>query len=309
MTMSGAERHDGKPLTIAAVADLLQIPVPTIRSWERRYGFPTPDRTRGKHRRYSGEELEQLRTLRDAITQGYAAKEAVEIVRMGRRVAPPAGALRVDDLLGAAMDLDPNAARALLDDAANSLGLEAAVIDVAMPAMQEVGSRWKAGTCDAANEHLLTDAVRRWLARTATLATPTVRLGTVVLACGPRDLHTVGLEAFGLLLELRGRSVVMLGALTPLGSLRKAVRDTRASAAVVVAQRSVNRRSTVESIEGIHQVLGARTFYAGGAFSSPASRRDVPGSYLGTDMTAAARTVDLAIEGSPPSGTSRRGAG
>ena len=101
----------------------------------------------------------------------------------------------------------------------------------------------------------------------------------------------------------------MLGALTPLGSLRKAVEDTRASAAVVVAQRSVNRRSTVESLEGIHQLLGERAFYAGGAFSSPASRRDVPGSYLGTDMIEAARTVDLAIEGARPSGRSRMGAG
>ena len=306
--MSGTERRDSKPLAIAAVADLLRIPVPTIRSWERRYGFPAPARTRGKHRRYSGEEVEQLRALRDAITHGYAAKEAVEIARKGR-VGPPAREPRVDDLLRTAMDLDPNAARAMLDEAADSLGVEAAVIDVALPAMQEVGSRWRAGTCDAANEHLLTDAVRRWFARMATLATPTSRLGSVVLACGPRDLHTVGLEAFGLLLERRGRSVVMLGALTPLGSLRKAVEDPRASAAVVVAQRSVNRRSAVESLEGIHQLLGARTFYAGGAFSSPASRRDVPGSYLGTDMVEAAQTVDQAIEGDRPSGTSRMGAG
>lgn len=308
MIMSGTVRRDGEPLAIAAVADLLQIPVPTIRSWERRYGFPAPARTRGKHRRYAGEEVEQLRALRDAITHGYAAKEAVEIVRE-ERVGPPAREPRVDDLLRTAIDLDPNAARAVLDEATDSLGVEAAVVDVALPAMQEVGSRWKAGTCDAANEHLMTDAVRRWLARTATLATPTSRLGSIVLACGPRDLHTVGLEAFGLLLARRGRSVVMLGALTPLGSLRKAVEDTRASAAVVVAQRSVNRRSTVESLEGIHQLLWERAFYAGGAFSSPASRRDVPGSYLGTDMIEAARTVDLVIDGARPSGTSRMGAG
>jgi DNA-binding transcriptional MerR regulator len=305
---SGTERRTGGPLAIAAVSDLLQIPVPTIRSWERRYGFPAPARTRGKHRRYSGEEVEQLRALRDAITHGYAAKEAAEIVRTGR-VAPTARESRVDDLLRSAMDLDPNAARGVLDEAADRLGVEAAVVDVALPAMHEVGSRWKAGTCDAANEHLLTDAFRAWLARMTTLATPTSRLGTVVLACGPRDLHTVGLEAFGLLLARRGRSVVMLGALTPVASLRRAVEDTRASAAVVVAQRSVNRRSTVESLEAIHPLLGARAFYAGGAFSSPASRRDVPGSYLGTDPIEAARTVDLAVEGARRSGTSRIGAG
>jgi MerR family transcriptional regulator, light-induced transcriptional regulator len=308
MIMSTPELLDPKPLQIATVSDLLQIPVPTIRSWERRYGFPVPARTRGRHRRYSSEEVEQLRALRDAITHGYAAKEAVEIVRKAR-VGPTAGAPRVDALLRTAMDLDPNGARAVLDEAADSLGVEAAVIDVMLPAMQEVGSRWKAGTCDAANEHLLTDAVRKWLARMATLTTPDSRIGSVVLACGPRDLHTVGLEAFGLLLERRGRSVVMLGALTPLVSLRKAIEDTRASAAVVVAQRSVNLRSAVESLEGIHALLGGRAFYAGAAFSSPASRRGVPGSYLGTDMTEATRTVDQAIEGDRPSGTSRMGAG
>ena len=103
--------------------------------------------------------------------------------------------------------------------------------------------------------------------------------------------------------------MVMLGALTPLVSLRKAIEDTRASAAVVVAQRSVNLRSAVESLEGIHALLGGRAFYAGAAFSSPASRRGVPGSYLGTDMAEATRTVDQAIEGDRPSGTSRMGAG
>jgi hypothetical protein len=101
----------------------------------------------------------------------------------------------------------------------------------------------------------------------------------------------------------------MLGALTPLVSLRKAIEDTRASAAVVVAERSVNLRSAVESLEGIHPLLGGRAFYAGGAFSSPASRRGVPGSYLGTNMAEAARTVDQAIEGERPSDTSRMGAG
>lgn len=308
MSMSGTDRREDKPLAIAAVADLLQIPVPTIRSWERRYGFPAPDRTPGKHRRYSVEDVQQLRALRDAITQGYGAKDAVRIVREGG-AGPPSRESRIDDLLRAAMDLDPNRARVVLVEAADRLGVEAAVVGVALPAMQEVGSRWKAGTCDAANEHLLTDTVRWWLARTTTFAMPTARVGSVVLACGPRDLHTVGLEAFGLLLARRGLSVVMLGALTPLESLRKAVEDSRASAVVVVAQRSVNRRSTVHSLEGIHQLLGARVFYAGGAFSSPPSRRDVPGSFLGTDMIEASRTVALAIEGDRPSGTSRMGAG
>lgn len=292
--MTSVDGHIEGSLAISAVSDMLGIPVPTIRSWERRYGFPSPSRTRGKHRRYTAAEIEQLRALRDAIAHGLTAREAATMLRDG---ATDVGTRRpqIDELLRAAIDLDPNAARAVLDGVTESLGVETAVVDVALPALQEVGNRWKAGTCDVANEHLMTQAVRSWLARLLTLSPPPARPAPVVLACGPKELHSAGLEAFGVILARRGWSVTLLGALTPTDSLVKAVTQTRAPAAVVVAQRSVNRRSTLESIEAIDRVLGVRAFYAGGAFASPASRRGVPGTYLGTDLLQAAGDIDATM--------------
>jgi DNA-binding transcriptional MerR regulator len=67
MQPSSTQVDDDARLTIATVSELLDIPIPTIRSWERRYGFPTPVRTQGKHRRYSVAEADQLRLLRDVI--------------------------------------------------------------------------------------------------------------------------------------------------------------------------------------------------------------------------------------------------
>lgn len=287
------ERTEGS-WTIAAVSEKLRIPIPTIRSWERRYGFASPPRTHGRHRRYTSTEVKQLRALRDAIAAGHSAREAVEMLREG---GAPASARRpeVDALLKAAMDLDPNEARTILIGAAESLGVEVAAVEVALPALQEVGTRWKTGTCDVANEHLMTEAVRAWLARLLTLAPAPARQAPVVLSCGPKELHSAGLEAFGLILARRGWSVLLLGALTPVDSLVRAVTDTRAPAAVVVAQRSVNRRSTLESIEAIDGLVGLRAFYAGSAFASPVSRRGVPGTYLGTDLLGAADVMDRTL--------------
>ena len=45
-----------------AAAEVLGVSPNTLRSWERRYGFPTPKRTVGNHRNY---ELVELQTLRD----------------------------------------------------------------------------------------------------------------------------------------------------------------------------------------------------------------------------------------------------
>lgn len=288
----------GLRYAIAAVSQMLDIPVSTIRSWERRYGFPHPSRTSGRHRRYSSAEVSQLRALRDAITQGHSAREAVDVVRQHPGGKPSREPL-VDHLLRSAMQLDPKAVRVVLDRAAESEGVEYAVAQVAIPAMEEVGERWRAGTCDVGNEHALTDGVRSWFGRVLAFEPQSSDATPIVLACGPKELHSVGLDAFAVLLARRGRSVLNLGQLTPVESLRRAVRASRATGAVVVAQRVVNRRGTLASIEAMYDVLGERTFYAGAAFTSSASRRDVPGVYLGRDMVAAARTVDVAVAAGP----------
>jgi DNA-binding transcriptional MerR regulator len=281
-------------MTIAAVSSLLGIPVPTIRSWERRYGFPVPARTQGKHRRYSVDEVDQLRMMRDEITRGHSASEAVEIVRRSAAGGGPRAEL-LDRFLEAAMRLDPTGLRQVLMTGAESMGVEETIHDVALPAMREMGSRWKAGVCDTAHEHLATESVRVWLARQSAMAPAPFRPFPVVLACGPKDLHTIGLEAFGVVLSRRGWSIRTLGPLTPVSSLVAAVRAAEARGAVVTSQRSVTRRSAVEAIAAADALPGVRAFYAGAAFGPAAARRDVPGTFLGDDVLEAAVILERTL--------------
>ena len=78
---SGYPLHMTSGRSISEVSADLGLPIPTSRSWERRYGFPEPDRTEGKHRRYSAEQIEALRVVRDEITRGHRAAEAVSIAK------------------------------------------------------------------------------------------------------------------------------------------------------------------------------------------------------------------------------------
>jgi MerR family transcriptional regulator, light-induced transcriptional regulator len=283
-------------MPIATVSSLLEIPIPTIRSWERRYGFPTPARTKGSHRRYSLQEVDQLRRLRDEITRGHAAREAVELVRGAGSGGHPRTEL-FDRFLNGAMQLDPTSLREVLTEGAETIGVEGTIRDVALPAMREMGSRWKAGVCDTAHEHLATEAVRVWLARQSAMAPPAFRPFPLVLACGPKDLHTIGLEAFGVVLVRRGWSLRTLGPLTPVASLVAAVRAAEARGAVITSQRSVTRRSAVEAIEAAERLPGVRAFYAGAAFGPASARKDVPGTYLGDDVVAAAEILERTFEG------------
>jgi len=286
---SGGDDADG--MRIATVSQLLGVPVPTIRSWERRYAFPAPPRTDGRHRRYRDLELAQLRALRDLVMKGHSTKDAVALVR--NAVAVRSGdAFPAEEIVEAALALDTGRLRAALDNSTERLGVEETIRRAILPAMREIGSRWKAGRCDVGREHLATEGVRAWLARQAFLAPPPFRPDPIVLACGPQDLHTIGLESFAVILARRGWPCRVLGARTPVDSLVSAVQAMEAFGAVVTAQRSVTRRSAVEAIAAVDTLPGVQAFYAGDAFAAPAARTDTPGTYLGEDLIQAAQIIE-----------------
>lgn len=287
------EPNDAGGLRIATVSEMLGIPVPTIRSWERRYEFPAPRRTDGLHRRYGDVELAQLRALRDLVTRGHSTKDAVALVRT--RVVPEGhDALPLGQVLEAVLSLDSVSLRAQLDAATERLGVENTIRRVILPAMREVGARWKAGRCDIGREHLATETVRAWLAHQAFLAPPPFRPRPIVLASGPQDLHTIGLESFAVILARRGWPCRLLGARTPLEALVTTVRAQEAVGAVVTAQRAVTRRSAVAAINAVSSLRGVHVFYAGDAFVAPATRTGVSGTYLGEDLVDAATIVESA---------------
>jgi DNA-binding transcriptional MerR regulator len=292
--------QDEAPLasvSIASVSKTLDIPVPTIRSWERRYGFPSPSRTDGRHRRYTVREIEQLRDLRDLITRGHSAREAV--ARLSVSPSPDGGRELLQTVIESAMRLDSDRIRSALDRSAERLGVELAIRDVVFRAMREIGTRWKAGTCDVEQEHLATESVRGWLARQVAMAPPPFRGDPIVLACGPKDLHTIGIDGFAVVLSRRGWPCRVLGAMTPTASVLATVRAVRAMAVVVTAQRSVTRRAAVESLAAVDGVPGVQAFYAGDAFIAASARRDVSGTYLGEDVVEAAEVLEAALASGP----------
>jgi DNA-binding transcriptional MerR regulator len=275
------------------VSEALGIPIPTIRSWERRYGFPSPPRTGGRHRRYTPAEIAQLRAVRDRITRGERANVAIDSVREEGAVPPPEGSA-LDAFAAAAGAIDPIGVQRVLTEAETSLGTERAIAELALPGMRAIGLGWRAGEVDIAAEHLATETVRGWLASLAPTGPPTAG-PPILLACSPGEHHTLGLEAFGVLLARRGFSIRLLGANTPESSLVSAVRATRARAVVLAAHRSVIRRAAIAAITAIDRTRGVRVLYAGNAFTTTASRTGVPGIYLGDDMLAATGIVGSVV--------------
>ena len=61
-----------------AAAVMLGISPNTLRSWERRYGFPQPHRSAGGHRQYSLTEIESLRLT---LAETHNVSSAISLAR------------------------------------------------------------------------------------------------------------------------------------------------------------------------------------------------------------------------------------
>ena len=286
-------------LTATQVADSIGVPAPTIRSWERRYGWPEPSRTQGGHRRYSQADVRGLQAIRDEIARGRSAQQAVVLLR--RQAARRRGQ-QVSELVDAAVAIDPWRTRRALAGLTTALTVEEAIEGVILPAVREIGLRWERGACDVAGEHVVTGQIRQWLGQLVQESRPRRPAPTVVLSTGPSDFHSLGLEAFAVVLSRRGLNVLLLGALTPVGSLVHAVTSLGAAAAVISCHMPITRRAALDSIRSVATLRSALVFYAGNGFATARSRKGVPGTYLGTDMPSAAAEIAGRLLPSPDDG-------
>ena len=98
--------------SISAVAQMLGVPVATIRTWEDRYGLVVPDRNASGHRLYSRSQVEQLRFVRTRMAQGASAADAHRLLAEQIETGPAPGPAAEPDtrLLILLADHDPYAA-------------------------------------------------------------------------------------------------------------------------------------------------------------------------------------------------------
>ena len=229
--------------------------------------------------------------MRDEIAIGRTASDAARWVRGLLDEANP-GLARVHAVLDASSRRDSDEIRSVLDLARSEIGLGAALDEVVMPAMRQIGAWWETGDCDVGREHFTTEVVRGWLAKIRTLAPPPAA-GTreVLLGTGPGDFHTLGLEALGAQLAEHRTASRSLGARTTLRALLAATAVTPDPVVVIVSHLGTQRRAAIASLEASTEA-GIPTFFAGNAFLFPAARREVPGTYLGESIAAAALVID-----------------
>jgi DNA-binding transcriptional MerR regulator len=67
--------------TMQAVSSETDVPGDTLRSWQRRYGFPTPARNDANYRLFSRQDIEAVRWIRDQTARGQGTRQAIAMLQ------------------------------------------------------------------------------------------------------------------------------------------------------------------------------------------------------------------------------------
>lgn len=279
-------------LPLAALSRVTGLSPHVIRAWERRYGFPRPDRTGGGHRRYSAADAERLRQAALLTRSGVRAGDAIAMASQQQvSIPPPTPASSVRTLVGQLLEAERLASLIQLREAWLALGLSTTLETIVFPALRMVGERWASGEISVSAEHAASGIILSWLGSLRAEFSWKDRPISILIAALEGEEHSVPLWALELLLAEAGVSALALAGSVPLDDVMTEVAKRRARALVLGLERAALKPGLRRAAR-LASALPARQrplLFAGGA--GAAGRLPPTVHALGPTVSAAAAAL------------------
>jgi methanogenic corrinoid protein MtbC1 len=285
--MNQRSPHSPISVSIAAVERDTGIGKDTLRIWERRYGFPTPDRDAFGERSYPLDQVEKLRVIKRLLDQGHRPGRVVALpmdtllrISQGQVSAPQSFNNESDrhtdlrDFMDCVAQHDVEGLRRRLNQAVVSLGLYRFVIDLVAPLTMMVGEAWVRGELEIFEEHIFTECITSVMRQTIGNLPQAQQQSRpiILLTTFPQEPHSLGLLMVECLLALEGCRCLSLGTQTPLPDIVKAAQAHRVDIVALSFSLSMNGNHVNDGLQELRLSLPPHIeIWAGGR--NPALRR------------------------------------
>jgi MerR family transcriptional regulator, light-induced transcriptional regulator len=268
----------------------------TLRMWERRYGFPLPQRDTIGERVYPLEQVEKLRLVKRLIDMGHRPGKIVDLdinalhalanqpAKHGKgdgSLTPSSAHVSAHALMANFMDLitshQIDVFRRELATHIAKHGIANTLKDIVAPLTYAVGEAWRAGNLQIYEEHLFTESLHVVLRSAINSVPRTSKAPKVLLTTFPQEPHGLGLLMAESMFALEGCATLSLGVQTPMWDIVQAA--TRQNMNIVALSFSVamNRQQVQDGLRELrHQLPASIEIWAGGS-SSALSRRVAEG--------------------------------
>lgn len=292
---------------IGVAAERTGLTPDVLRVWERRYRAVSPQRSEGRQRLYSDEDIERLRLLRLATLPGRSISQVVKLTteelaalvdedtsaraRVGHHQpgSTPLADESVDQALESARQFDTVGLEWRLRRAAAVLGLVPFIERVAAPLLRRVGDEWHAGRLTTGQEHLTTSLVRRVVAGAIPAMEASADAPQLVVATPAGERHEVGALFAAAAAIADGWRVSYLGADLPAREIAHvaAAVGARGVALSVVSPRE--HRPMLDEIRALRELLPADRFLVVGGSGAAGLAAELRAA----GVTVATRLPDL----------------
>jgi DNA-binding transcriptional MerR regulator/methylmalonyl-CoA mutase cobalamin-binding subunit len=247
-----------------------------LRMWERRYGFPVPNRDANGERSYPAEQVERLRLIKRLMDAGHRpgkliATPSEELTALApRRSTPPAsnrenGADDLGELLALIKQHDGPGYQQAMQQRLARQGLQNFVQDTVAPLTQRVGQAWEDGNFEVFEEHLFTELTKRLLRQAIAGLPGGSRSPRILLTSLPDEPHVLGLLMVEALFSLEGADCIPLGTQMPLLEIGRAAIAHRADIVALSFSVAFPQRQIPGLLQQLRMVLpGEIALWAGG---------------------------------------------
>lgn len=241
MSSGAASRAAAEPrLSIGAVARATGLSPDTLRVWQKRYGFPVPQRRPSGHRLYSLADVRRLRRISEALARGHRPGQVVALAepRLESLLADRARSHQPEPdrrtPLKSLLELvrahrGPELTAALLADAARLGPLEFLRARVE-PMIAEVGDAWSKGDLGVHHEHVFSERLEDVLRGVRLPFERSASGPSILLAAFSGETHGLGLQIAALVAAFSGLRPHVIGTDTPVAEIVAAHRALRPSA-------------------------------------------------------------------------------
>ncbi|MDI4634823.1 MerR family transcriptional regulator [Pelomonas sp. V22] len=291
---------------IAAVERATGISKDSLRVWERRYGFPAPQRDAQGERLYSEAQLRRLHLLKRLLDAGFrpgrvvaAPPEELEKLLLqarterARRLGPEV--VTAPELAGYISLLRSHEVELLrqrLAQAIIRMGLAVCIKELIGPLTTEVGQAWMRGELQVFEEHIYSESLQQvlrpaihGLERATPPGGPRVLLTTL-----PGEQHGLGLLMVEALLTLEGCRCLSLGVQTPPSDIVLAAAMQRADIVALSCSGQLPAAVLLDELRRLRSLLPAQIeLWAGGG--SNALRRCPAGVRHVSDLAGLASAL------------------
>ncbi len=213
--------------TIKDIESLSGIKAHTIRIWEQRYKFLSPQRTGTNIRYYSNDELKTI--LNISLLNKYGFKishiNKMSAVEINDKILSLSQAQAqqeriINDLIQHMIDLNIEKFESVLNNYILLRGIEKTITYIIFPYLERIGMLWLTNRINPGQEHLVTNIIRQKII--VGIESTVSHLSsdkTALLFLPEGEHHELGLLFMHYILKTRGLKVLYIGANAPISDI------------------------------------------------------------------------------------------